>query len=322
MRRLPVLAIAERPEYYRRLIYAHPSSTAVRWWRAMRAPDYDPRTGTGQSQVTSASPTWVRTEQDVARFRAIVQGAEVMRRYSPEGSYEAGDLTVTSMPDELPFGDHDWIMPVDATGMPGGAAPVARAFRAAETVVRGQTIVPAPGQPAGATVAIDAAGNVTGAGANLPAAFGAGDMLVAAGRGYRVATVAGANAATVVGPVSAPIPQVAFFKAIERVGHPFVAQFLAAETSGTTYMYQRDFTLGGDGQTIRWLTSASPACGALVSLLYDYYPVYVVMPGLGLKRAVIAGTPKPQRVTARLRPTESFVAGVHGAPALLNGEVA
>jgi len=158
------------PEDFRGLIYGAPNSERLRWWRAVPDPTFAP--SSASAQTNAGGKKWLHIEQPVGPFRALVGGTRIVARYVPQGEYLSGDITLTTMPDELPLSSHDYIVTMgDVDDTP---APIdARSMIYKETIRRGSIIVAQAG-----TIASSGT-SVTGRGTQFTL-LNPGDILVVA----------------------------------------------------------------------------------------------------------------------------------------------
>ncbi len=317
----PFYILEEPVEEFRSLVYGHPNSTRIRWWKATRDPNYDRTKGRSSlTQTLTGGDNWRRDEQPVADFRALVQGAEVVKRYMEAGALLSGDLVITTLPEELPLGDHDWIV-VTGAQQGRGDSPQARTYRNSEMLLRGSTALVPPGQSTNYACSIDLSGNVSGVNTDFTAAFRTGDILLAGGRGWRISAVNGTASMNVVANASTTLPLMPFMRGVEKITQHGIAVPERLLYGTTDYIYEKDYILDADEQTIKWLTAACPPCGAQYAFTYGFYPKYEVVPTMGMKRAVINGINKPQRVIARMITEDTYTNQQQSLPSFKNGEV-
>lgn len=288
------------PEQFRAMLQSHPAAERLRWWRATLDPAYTgPNTGGNQTK-------WLREEQTNAReFLALVQGAQVLHRYLPQGALQSGDLVVTTMPDELPLAEEDWIVPIGRLnfGVDTGitSLPDARTFVYRQLLTRGGVEI------AGAGTITSSGNAVTGTGTAFTSLFQVGDILRAAGQSFRVTTVSSNTQLTMDGSPSPAWSGNAYVKAVERLLQTPAAWIEEIRDSTKTYVPETDYALASDEATVQWKSAAnSPAPGTRYSIRYRHLPRYVVLGDMGLQRHVVRGVRMPQRVIARFWNPESF----------------
>jgi hypothetical protein len=276
------------PQDFRAICYTHPNSERVRWWKAY------PQLPLSRGVTSQAK--WSHVEQDVSAFRAIVQGERIARRYFPEaGQILSGDLFVTTMPDEIPLSDHDWIMPIGRFQQGDETLPDARTFTWKERLTRGAVLVDKAG-----TVSSSGT-NVTGSGTAFTADFTEGSVIQAGGQAFVVTAVTDDTHLAV---ESAPTPAWNghdYSSGVETLLRTPAAEIVEIFDDQRAYNVDVDVRLASDGQTIEWLSAVkSPPAGGEFTIVYNYYPKYVVMPDLGRRRHGVRGLPLPQSVVCRL----------------------
>lgn len=285
--RIAVLEDGFDPEEFRAMISTHPTSEHVRWWKAIPSYDMNPLVGLGD---TYGADRWTRIEQSgIDGYFALIQGQRAMRRYLPQGALEQGDIVVTTMPDELPFGEHDWIMPIGKYG------EGARSFLRLEVVVRGGY----KQNPAGT---ISSSGSsVSGNGTSFLDTFRAGDIIEAAGQAFRIESVSNNDSLSIDGTPSPAWAGVVYHKLIDRTLYSPISTIESIYRGSSTYRPGVDYVVGEDMQSIQWLSAdQSPAPGQRYGIRYRYYAKYVVQGDMGLQRHIVAGVKLPQVVVARL----------------------
>jgi len=299
----PILSLAQEfdPEAFRAMIYSHPNGERIRWWKAYLDPaGFTPRAGMTQSGQLAGHEKWLYEEQvNTLNYRALIQGSQTARKFLEVGSVQAGDLVVTTMPDELPIEENDWITPWGRTDSLD--APDTRTIPMREIIVRGATEQKQTG-----TVSSSAA-VVTGVGTSFLTTFRVGDVFGSGGQELRVSGVTDNTHLTLESSPSPAFNANAYSKFVDLLVYNPVAAIDNIRDAGATYRLGTHFVLSGDKQTIQWLSaSVAPAPKTNYSVSYRYYPKYVVMGDAGLKRHVVDGVALPQRVIARLAPPDTY----------------
>jgi hypothetical protein len=279
-------------EQFREMVYAHPGSEYVRWWRAIMDPSWSPKAGV----PGSGREKWLREEQTgVSDYRAVVQGVQVLRRFYPQGTWEVGDILLTTMPDELPFGANDWICPMGRSGSGSDTTMDARVLPFKEAVVRGGDEMAMAGTVSSSGTAI------TGSGTAFSTALRIGDVLKAAGQSRRVVSITDPTHLAVDTAPSPVWSSVGYVRGREALGRSPAWALELVRDASTTYVVSGDVDLSTDGTELQWASAgASPAAGATVSLAYRHFARYVVLPDYEMTRVRVGGVALPQRVTARL----------------------
>lgn len=278
------------PEEFRTMIRTHNLSQRVRWWRASVDVSYNPRTGL--QDAANNKLKWVHEEQDTRGFRAIIQDGRVMKKYQAQGEYTVGDMTAMSMPDELPFGDHDWVVPM------GRALDLTRnqdirLLQFKESVMRGSRAEALSGTLTATGTAIVGVGTTF-------TSLRSGDMIRAAGQTVRIAAITDNTHLTVDEAPSPVWSGNTFEKLTESVSMWPAFALESVRDAATTYILGVDVTLSADGRSLQWLSTTSPALDVPVSLVYRYYPRYHVLGDQGMFNAPVHGVPLPQIVQMRL----------------------
>lgn len=289
--RTPILSLAEEldPEEFRRMIYAHASSQRVRWWKAYK----ELALSTG---VTTADK-WSRVEQDARPFRALVQGERIARRYFPdEGAILSGDILVTTMPDEIPLADHDWLIPMGRFEQGDGLLPDAPTFVYKERIVRGSA-----NPVVGVGTVASSGSNVTGTNTTFTTLFVVGDVFQVGKQAFLVTAVTDDTHLALSGAPAIDWNGHTYQKMVDKVLRSPVARLDEIVDADRTYALDVDYTLADDQETIQWLKATSvPAPGATYSVNYTYTPRYVVMGDMGRRRHGVRGIPLPQSIVCRL----------------------
>lgn len=276
----------------RSFLYEHPNSTYVRWWRAVADPTFDPRTAT--PQTTQGHQQWLREEQDVRKFRAVVSGHRIAAKYWAQGVVRTGDIMVTTMRDELPVSSHDQVVPIGKILSHDGTYPDARVDIAKEVIVRG-------------SVATAMIGTVTNMGT---AVLGTGTEFTkhlrvgsAVSSGRQNFIIAGISSDTLLNLDHIPNPGLNannITALSEAMTYSPVASIDEIRDSTKKYINGTDYLLASDGVSIQWLLATAPVAGTRLSMTYRYLQMYVCLPDLGITRAPVNGVPMLQSVLCRL----------------------
>ena len=158
--------------------------------------------------------------QDTGDYRALIRQVDERKDFARFGQIYLGDITITTMPDEIPVGEGDW---VDL---------VTRRFRHEEVVqADGSATTPLSWKPA--------------------------------------------------------------------------AELVAVRSLDVEYVSAVDVALASSQEALTWL-GTPPALGTRLSLVYDWNPRYLVLPGMVTSRRAVDGTRMPQRVVGRLWNREDF----------------
>lgn len=288
---VPGYEMQMEPEEWRAMIRTHPLSQRVRWWRASVDVSFNPRTG---MQAATANKTkWIHEEQDTRDFRGVVQDGRVSKRYLQQGEHISGDMTFMSMPDELPVGDHDWIVPI-GRALDMNRNQDIRLLQYKEAVMRGSVAADGAGTVSAAGTAISGDGTV------FLSLFSVGDMIRVLGAVARVAAVIDDTNLTVDQDPDTAWSGNTFEKLTETVSMWPAFELEAVRDSARSYLVGVDVILAEDGRTLRWRGVNSPAFDAPISLVYKYFPRYQVLADLGMHNAPVHGVPLPQIVQMRL----------------------
>ena len=273
------------PEEWRSFVYGHENSQRIRWWQAVIDPTY--QRVTGRANPGTGATRWLHEEQDVSRFRAVVSDSRNMKRYMPQGVFEIGDLSLVCMPDEIPVGDHDWVMPM------GRQAGEAWLLQCKEPLVRGSH------QDKLAGVVSSSGTTVTGSGTHFLTDFSGVELIEVNKQAVRVVSVASDTVLTVDQAPSPAWAQNSYVRRRELLSYYPAHSVTDLRDATRRYVHGKDFVLL-DGRNIRWLTVNSPANGATMSTVYSYYPRYIVVPSMTLGSHGVGHRPQPILVTLRL----------------------
>lgn len=212
------------PQKYRELLSRRGES--VRWWRASRCPCYNKQGGYQDTKCPlCGGKAVIYSEQlNISGYRAGMRGVSEHKEFLAQGVLLAGDVQITSMPDELAFGEGDIIL------LP------TRRLRYSESMLRGTS-----------------------------------DR--------------------------------------ERLKH-WASDIVEVRDLSKTYTVGEDVQVLVGGLDDYWLLwkegGKSLETGTNYSVIYHHYPLYVVLPDVGVARRVIEGVPLPQRVFARVKNTETL----------------
>lgn len=227
-----------------------------------------------------------------------------MRRYLPQGTLQSGDLVITTMPDELPLSEEDWVLP---NGRQIGASPPFMELPDARTFVYRQLLIRGASDVAGAGTISSSGAAVTGAGTAFASFVQIGDILRAAGQSFRVTAVASDTQITLDGSPSPAWSSISYTKAVEKLRHCPAVLIEEIRDAASIYKGGTDYALASDEETVQWKSAVnSPAPGTRYSIRYRYLPRYVVLGDMGLQRHVVRGERLPQRVIARIWNQETF----------------
>jgi hypothetical protein len=278
-------------DQFRSFVYTHPNSENINWWQAVRDPAWNPKT-----QTATGNAGWLRTYQSLpSPYRAVIQGARMARKYFPQGEVQTSDLTVTTMPDELPIGDHDWIIPMGKDGPQN-----ARTWRYSENLIRGETLVNLAG-----TVTSASLNQITGVGTTFTTDFHAGDILISGQQSFIVQSVITDTLLTLDRTSDPPLNKNAYQKGIETVLFWPAANIIQLITTQKAYTEFVDFELAPPNYTtntqqIQWLNGNAPVAGTIYSILYTYYQRYECVGDMGIHRQGVGGQVLLQTVVCRL----------------------
>jgi hypothetical protein len=279
------------PEEFRAMIRTHNLSQRVRWWRSSVDVSYNSRTGF--QDAANNKPKWVHEEQDTQGFRAIIQDGRVMKKYQAQGEYTVGDMTCMTMPDELPFGDHDWVVPMGRV-LDLTRNQDIRLLQFKEGLMRGSRAETLTGTLTATGTAI------VGVGTTFTTSLSIGDMIRAAGQCVRVSAITDNTHITADVAPSPVWSGNTFEKLTESVSMWPAFALESVRDAATIYILGVDVTLAADGRSLQWLSATSPAFDVPVSLVYRYYPRYQVLGDQGMFNTPVHGVPLPQIVQMRL----------------------
>lgn len=293
------------PEQFRAMIYASYQGERVRWWQAMQDPSYSQESGVAQTALGKSK--WIRNEKYVPMYRAIVQRVHLVRNYYAEGALEDGDIVVTSMPDELPFADHDWILPMGRIDTGITSQPDARTIGQKEIIIRGNTQITQPGMVSTQQGHVGVT-TVSGTGTSFRSSFVVGDIIQAVNQSYRIVSITDDATLSIEAGPSPYWPGSSYSKMTDTTIFDIIGRIDVIQGADSTiYVQGRDYNLASDQKTIQWLSSTnSPAAGAQYSIYYHYYPKCEVLRDLGTIRRTVAGTGLPQTVLAKFWRPEVF----------------
>lgn len=274
---------------YRAFIYGHPNTQYVRWWRAIINPAISRLTGRGASPFSK----WIWEEQDVSNYRAVISDVRQMKRYLPHGDFETGDMSMMSMSNEIPVGDHDWVVPM-------GIEPRdARTMQYKEPLPRGGFAESPDG------TVVSSGTTVTGAGTTFTA-FHAGDILDCAGSQVRIDHIVSDTSLVVDVAPSPSWNGNTFTRRREAVSHYPLKSVEEIRDAEHIYHSESDFTIASD-RFIVWNTAAgSPPPGSGLSIVYQYFPRFMCIPDMHITSHPVQGVASPQVVTLRLVKPETL----------------
>lgn len=292
----PVMSLD--PAYQRSLIYASPLSERIRWWKAV----HDPNNDEAQGKVNTSGGTdkWLREEQDVSTYRAIVGNTKIARKYFPQGDVMEGDIAITTMAGEIGLGDHDWVMPIGVNDTTWRGLPDYRTTEHKEQVVRGgdETVMTGTVSSFGSTV--------TGTGTDFTQ-YRAGDVLKAGNQQLVVSTVVSVTQLTTVSGASPALSGNSHKRGRERLQFTPAVYLLRVLTSSRGYTYLTEVSLASDEATLKWIDpSIAPNPGQRISLAYDVRNLYLVQFDLGSDRHVVNGSSMTSTVLCRLQSNDGF----------------
>lgn len=291
------------PEAFRSMIYSHPESEHVRWWKRTVASTYNHSLGaqsTSDSVTGGAGYQVIDMSAPVAARKVIVAEPQLTRKFGEFGKYESGDLVMVGMPDEFPgIGYSDWILPIGNNGWTPGQAPDTRVYRESQSVVRGEVLIPQAG------TVVSAGSVVTGTGTAFTSAFAVGDVIVPASNpqpsaGLRITAISSDTSLTV---ESSPAPAwsgIPYLKGVDTLLYHPVAALDDIRAESTVYA-SSSYQVSADGSAVQWTDPVlSPAPGTRYSVLFRYQPKYVVVPNMGSLGHVVNGSALPFRLVLRL----------------------
>jgi hypothetical protein len=286
------------PEDFRAFINGAAASQVIRWWKSSLNPnytlisaDFDPTTG---------QQKWNYQEQcNIAQYRALIRDGQWMKRYGQEGSLQVGDMTIMTMPDELPVGDHDLVVAYGRAFTMQGLPLNARTLLNKEACTRGRLEIQQNG-----TVTSTGA-SVTGVGTTFTQ-LGVGALVRAAGQALRITTIASDTSMTVESPPAPIWNSNNYVSLVDQLLYWPVAEIEEIQVAAGALIPGVDYTLNTDEKTINWLSLNAPAAGIGFSVVYRYYPKYQVIGDLGLSNHSIRGIPLPQTCVMRLYKPDSL----------------
>lgn len=339
---LPSLSLSSG--VFRSALAMHPEAQRVRWLRAAKAPGMDkhrslaapPPAVAAAAGGRSTGLVWVREEQDTGGALALVRSERTVKRLFPQMlEIRTGDVSITVMPDEMPLGERDVIVPMgradDADGLPLAARVTEK-----EVLTRGAGPAPSPapaGTPGVGSIVIPAGGvSVSGVGTAFLSFFAPGDVLVTLGQALRVASVQSDTFLTLHDAVAErmTVSQARYERADERLRFwPGLRLVQVRDAERRVYVPGVDVDLVssvtdedealvppliagagalGRAERLRWTSAAnSPAPGVGVSVIYERLPCYIVRSDLGISRRQEANGALPLSVVGRLWTPEEDV---------------
>lgn len=286
------------PEEFRALVYGHPKSVHLRWFKAFSDPTYNP--ASGLSNTRAGKSKFLRIEQEVTDVRVLIRDVRAAKRFLPQGGeFLEGDLAMTYLPDEIDPTDHDLIIPLGKRNATGDGYET-RLLTHKETLVRGADLVDGSGvvSASGATI--------TGVGTAFLTEAAPGDTLAATGGAYRILAIASDTSLTLDFPPAPAWNGNSYQIGGERLLHTPAVRIEDIRTADQIYFPGVDFDLDPNGQRVRWLSPAtSPLVGTPFAVSYRFLPRYEAMPDMGVKREAVNGIPLPQTLVLRLVQAES-----------------
>lgn len=277
---------------FREMIHTDPSAEAVRWWRALPNPGIDPLSGSLPWGVSDQK--WIREEQTTAApYMALVQVPDARTRYLPQGVLRDGDIVITSMPDELPIAEHDWVCPIGKPVQSKYSAVTGRTLTYKALITRARATITLSGAVSSNGV------TVTGSGTEFLSQIVAGDVVVALGQA-RIVTAVMSDTSLTVDVAPDPVwSGVAFSRGVDRFIHWPAASVDDVRSASSTFS-ETAYRIDSGGQELRWLSLDAPLPGETYSVSWRYYPIYQVIGDAGISRRNVQGVPLPQRFMARL----------------------
>jgi hypothetical protein len=287
---IPALQVDYDPALFASMLRSNHQSECIRWWRAHLDPTYDRRAGV----AADGGRKWLHVEQNTGDYVAGITGTETQTKFTPQGSWPAGSIMVTTMPDELPIGPEDWICPMGRSGSGAGETLDARAVLHKDLMIRGGTDVPMVGT-------ISASGSsVTGSATTFTTALQVGDIVKAAGTSLRVSAI-GDNTHLTLESAAPAWSGIEWARCDDVAARAPMALIEYIADAAGAYTVGVNVATSADGMRVQWLSAtASPAPGVRYSIIYRYFPRYVVLPDGVAQRRVVNGRAMPQRVIARL----------------------
>lgn len=289
-----------QPERFRNLVYRHAASTRVRHFQAFPDPAVDHQSARWPS--AEGRSAMARIENVNAPLYRVLWSApsRATERLFPAGTITTEDLLVVFLPDELPIGQGDILMPIGKSDTDG--IPDAPLFVDKITLYRGG---PADGQQdraAAGTLSI-AGTAVTGAGTDF-AGLLPGAVMRVRDEALLVASVASATALTLAAaPLAGDGSGLSY-----SVGRDLLRQPSAVAIEGVwkivggvpVAVSPTAYRLSADGTEVVWLSAAqSPAAGSSYAISYRYLPRYVVQNDLGMRPPTVRGQALPCAVLVR-----------------------
>ncbi len=287
------------PELFRAMIYGQVGSQRLRWWRAVIDPTFD--RPSGMQNAPAGHEKWLREEQDIAQFCALIQGTQHAWRYLPQGEFETGDLLVTTMPDEIYLGDHDWVVALGKPQAAPGFPQTARLLQYKEPLIRGLRTVAQTGTVSSVGAAL------TGTGTAFLSTLQAGDVVKALAQSLRVVAVADDTHLTLEAAPSPAWTGNSFVKRVDTLLYWPVGVIEEIRDSTMRYTPGLHYQLGADEKTVQWLSgTVSPAPDAPYSVVYRYFPLYEVQGQQGSDETPMGTAGLPITRTLRLVKPETI----------------
>lgn len=282
------LPVTLQPERFRASLLASPLATRIRWWKARLDTAFVDEYG--ETDAENEKGKWAWDEQVVGNYRVAIEASRSGRKYSQPGDMRTGSIQVTYMPDEIPLGDHDLIMPI---GRVDNYLPDARHDGYKESLVRGEVLTPVTGTVSSSGTA------VTGTGTDFVTELHEGSVIMAGGQKRKVDTITDATHLTLSAATSPNWNTNRVSLCRERLKRPNVARIESVVRGTTVYVEGPDYRLGVDNQTLEWYGN-QPAPGERFSIHYYILPQYIIQFDLGSNQHVVNTKIPVQTVTARL----------------------
>lgn len=287
------------PEEFRALVRFHNSAETCRWWQAVIDPEYDPRSGTGETGAPMGGK-YLYTEKPTINSRVLFRPARVMKRYFPTAEIESGDWAITFMPDELALSDHDLVAPMGHFQRPT-LTPSMVAYTEKQSLVRG-SVIQSLGVAATSSVSSIALSAV-------PAqALHVGDLVQAASLTTRITAVGSATSYGIDDNPSPAWNSVRLSKCVEMLTKDTAITLLdVRDENHVSYTPGVDVVIAPDAQTLQWLTLHSPAAGTTYSVVYTYAPKFLVREDMGMRRHRVQGRPLPETLLCKLWQPDTLI---------------
>ena len=268
--------LSRTPEDSLARLCSSPDAVAVLWKRAVSSLTFDANTG-GQQPGKDGGGEYVYEDQP-GDWRVIISNSTAaLRRFHPEGTWEAGTVTVGFDPQAMPLGSFDRLTPLsqevagqtwnDCPGVPRGTW-----LSQKETVKRGGAVDAGAGK-----VAITGTA-VVGAGTAFTSFFSPGDLLtLRTGFVSVVSAVADDTHLTLAAPSPFAYAATDYSRGRERLLYSPAFRVTLARTASQDYAPGTEVAVSQDGEYLTWPSPGiSPAAGQPISLIYDYYPQYQI----------------------------------------------